>query len=108
MLVLLDQCVPHPLRHYFPGHDVHTARFMGWDGLTNGALLAAMRAGGFQVLLTVDQNLRHQQNLTAAGVAVVVMLAPTNTMPDLTPLVPEVAAALLTIRPGDVVEVAAS
>lgn len=107
MRVLLDQCVPHPLRHYFPGHDVRTARFMGWDGLTNGALLAAMHAGGFDILLTVDRGLRHQQNLTAAGVAVVVMLTPTNALPDLLPLVPQVSSALLTVKPGDVVEVTA-
>ncbi len=105
MRVLLDECVPTLLRHHFPSHDVRTIRFMGWAGLKNGALLSAMQADGFEVLLTVDQNLRHQQNLAAAGVAVVVMVAPTNKLPSLTPLVPEVAAALLAIKPGDVVEI---
>ena len=105
MRVLLDQCVPEPLRTRFPAHDVRTARFMGWAGQRNGALLALMAADGFQVLLTVDRGLRHQQNLAAAGVAVILMTAPRNTLAYLLPLVPAVEAALATLRPGDVVEV---
>jgi len=40
-------------------HDVRTIREMGWAG-KNGELLALMGADGFDVLLTVDQNIRHQ------------------------------------------------
>ena len=107
MLVLLDQCVPEPLRHYLPTHTVRTVRFMGWTGQKNGALLALMQADGFEALLTVDQNLRHQQNLAAAGVGVVVMVARTNALLDLVPLIPAVGNALTTLKPGDVVEVTA-
>jgi len=73
--------------------------------MKNGELLALMAGSGFEVLLTVDQNLRHQQNLAAAGVAVVVLVAPTNRLADLLPLVPAVEMALTGIRPGDAVEV---
>jgi hypothetical protein len=52
-------------------------------------------------LLTVDQNLRHQQNLAASGAAVVVMAAATNRLADLLPLIPGVEAALRGIQPGD-------
>ena len=105
MRILLDECVPRPLRRELPAHDVRTIREMGWAGKKNGELLALMAGAGFEVLLTVDQNLRHQQNLAASGVAVVVMAAATNRLADLVPLVPGVEAALRGIRAGDAVEV---
>jgi hypothetical protein len=105
MRVLLDECVPRPLRRQFPTHDVWTIRDMGWAGKKNGELLALMAANGFEVLLTVDRNLRFQQNLAAAGVAIVIMVAATNRLPDLVPLLPSVEAAFATVRPGDAVEV---
>jgi hypothetical protein len=80
---------------------------MSWSGKKNGELLQLMSAGGFEVLLTVDQNLRHQQNLQAAGVAVVVLVAASNRLADLVPLVPSALVALGSIQPGDVVEVTA-
>ena len=105
--ILLDECAPRPLRRELTGHDVHTIREMGWAGKRNGELLALLAGAGFQVLLTVDQNLRHQQNLAASGAAVVVMVAPTNRLADLVPLIPGVEAALSNIQPGDAVEVRA-
>jgi hypothetical protein len=105
MRVLLDECVPSPLRRALPTHDVWTIRRMGWAGKKNGELLSLMTAAGFEVLLTVDRNLVHQQNLKAAGVAVVVMVARTNKLSDLLPLVPDVEAALANIKPGDAIEV---
>src|SRR5690349_5916199 len=105
MRVLLDECVPRPLRRHIAGHDVRTIQEMGWAGKKNGELLALMAADGFEVLLTVDQNLRHQQNLAAAGVAVLVLMAATNRLPDLLPLLPSALAALGVMKPGDVVEV---
>jgi hypothetical protein len=78
MRILLDECVPRPLRRNLPGHDVRTVQEMGWDGHENGDLLRELLAAGFDVFLTVDQNLRYQQNLRAAGVAVLVLVAPTN------------------------------
>lgn len=105
MRILLDECVPRPLRHELAGHDVRTIREMGWAGKKNGELLTLMAGAGFEVLLTVDQNLRHQQNLAASGVAVVVMVAASNRLADLMPLVPKVEAALIGIKAGDIVEV---
>ena len=103
--ILLDECVPRPLRRELVGHDVGTIQEMGWAGKKNGELIALMAGASFEVLLTVDQNLRHQQNLAAVGVAVVVMVAPSNRLADLVPLVPAVQVALVGIQGGDVVEV---
>lgn len=101
----LDECVPRKLGRSLTGHLARTVPQEGWSGKKNGALLAVMAAAGFEVLLTVDQGVRYQQNLASAGVAVIVMIAPTNDIVDLLPLVPAVLAALMTVRPGDVVEV---
>ena len=76
MRILLDECVPR--RRELADHDVRTVPEMGWSGKKNGELLRLMASHAFEVLLTTDQNLRHQQNLKAAGVAVVVLAAATN------------------------------
>jgi hypothetical protein len=107
MRVLLDHCVPRTLRRSLTGHDVHTAYAMGWADKTNGELLALMAGQGFEALLTVDQNLRYQQNLSMLGVAVIVLVAASNRLADLLPLVPAVKAALTSTKPGDVVEITA-
>lgn len=64
-----------------------------------------MEGERFDVLLTVDRNLRHQQNLARSGVAIVVLVAASNRLADLKPLVPLAMSALSTIGPGDVVEI---
>jgi len=78
---------------------------MGWSGLKNGALLMAMSVDGFEVLVTVDQNLRYQQNLASYGAAIVVMVAATNRIEDLRPLASDVLQALTMIQPGEIIEV---
>jgi hypothetical protein len=77
---------------------------MGWHKLRNGRLMAAA-SSQFDALLTVDQNLKHQQNLAALPVSVVVMVVPTNKLADLIPLVPYVEDALKTLKPCTLVEV---
>ena len=78
---------------------------MGWSGKKDGELLSLMTSAGFEVLVTVDKSIRHQQNLQAVGVAVVVLVASTNRLADLLPRVPEALTALDTIQPGDIVEI---
>ncbi len=67
-----------------------------------------MAQEGFTILLTTDRNLRYQQNLQQAGVAVVVLIAPKNRLPDLLPLMPGVRNVLNRITPGEAIEVGAS
>ena len=54
-------------------HTVHTAQAKGWDTLSNGALLNALEAAGFELLLTTDRRIRHQQNLQGRRVALVAL-----------------------------------
>jgi predicted nuclease of predicted toxin-antitoxin system len=74
MRLLFDQGTPLPLRKHLRDHTVVTAFEKGWNELENGDLLAAAEADGFDALITTDQNLRYQQNLSGRKIAVVVIL----------------------------------
>ena len=80
MRLLLDHCVDWRLKKSFPSHFVRCASDMGWERFSNGVLLAAA-AGQFDVLITTDQNLRHQQNLAGFTIAVIVLAAKSNNSP---------------------------
>ena len=70
MRVLLDEQLPRQRARHLVGHDVRTVQQQSWAGLKNGALLEAAEAAGFSVLVTGDQSLEHQQNLTKRTLAV--------------------------------------
>lgn len=108
MRILLDECVPRPLKRELVDYEVRTVVEMGWSGKKNGELLRLMNQAGFTILLTTDQNLRYQQNLEQARVAIVVLVARSNRLPDLVPLVPDVRIVLNTIASGEVIEVGGS
>ena len=76
---------------------------LGWADLPDGELLSAM-GSSFDVLVTVDKNLRFQQDLRTRPFAVAVLGAKSNHIRDLLPLVPELLAALPALRPGEVTE----
>ena len=99
MRVLLDECVDWRLARDIVGHDVKTARQMGWTTITNGELLA-LAAEHFDVFITVDRNLSFQQNLVSVSIAVVVLQAKTNRLADLRPLVPTLLSAIVSAQPG--------
>ena len=104
MRLLLDECVPARLRRELPGHEARTVQDLGWAGLKNGALLR--RANGqFDALLTVDQGIAHQQNLSGLTISVVIMMAPSNDVDDLRPLLAQVEEALSRLRPGEILRV---
>ena len=98
MKLLLDEGLPKRLARALAPHEATLAQKAGWAGIRNGRLLA-LAAGSFDVLITVDQNLEHQQNLETLPIAVIVLRAPSNRFPDLAPLVPELLAALSSLAP---------
>jgi len=99
--ILLDECVDWRLARDIAGHDVKTARQMGWTAIKNGELLAQASAE-FDVFVTVDRNLSFQQNLPSLGIAVVVLRARSNRLAELRQLIPKLAAALKDARAGAV------
>jgi predicted nuclease of predicted toxin-antitoxin system len=94
MKLLLDENLPHQLRHELVGHDCFTVAYLGWGGVENGALLALAAANGFDALLTKDANLEYEQNLTNLPIAVVVIVARSNHIDDIRPLLPKLLVAL--------------
>jgi hypothetical protein len=105
MRILLDECAPRGLRRRLPGHNVLTVPELGWAGKTNGELIRLIAAHGFDVFLTVDQNVTFQQHLASANFAVVALSASSNRLADLLPLVPQLLAGLATIQPGDFIQI---
>ena len=103
--MLFDQGTPVPLRRVLPEHAVSTAFEMGWAQLSNGDLLDVAE-GSFDALVTTDQNLRYQQNLTGRRLAILVL--PTTSWPVIQEHVTEIAAALGTLAEGDFRELAFS
>lgn len=82
MKVLLDECVDWRLARDIIGHDVWTARQMGWTTILDRELLA-LAAGRFDVFVTVDRNLSFQQNLATLPISVFVLRAKTTGFPIL-------------------------
>ncbi len=80
-----------------PGHAVKTVSEMGWSALENGELLRRA-TGEFDVFLTADQNLQFQQNLGTLPLAVIVLVAQTNKLEHLRPLVPELNQRLAVLQ----------
>ena len=69
MRILLDECVPSPLRHLLSPHHCATIQQLGWAGIKNGELLR-LAESQFDLFITADQNLRYQQNLTGRRIAI--------------------------------------
>jgi hypothetical protein len=95
--VLLDECLPRRLKRELVGHVARTAAEMGWASKKNGELLV-LAADEFDVFLTSDRNLSYQQNVAAFDLAIVVLVAQSNRIEDLRPLVPRILEVLPTAR----------
>ena len=109
MRLLLDECVPRKLKFMFiaGGHQCETVRDAGFGSKTNGELLTVAESR-FEVLITIDKSIRHQQNLAGRNIAVLILRAPSNDISDIGPLLPEALAALQVIKPGQFAEVGSS
>ena len=101
MKVLLDECLPRKLKHSVRAETIKTVPEMGWAGIENGALLR-MAESEFEIFLTRDRNLEYQQNLASFDIAVIVLVAPTNDIEDLRPLMDAANQAIQTIRTHEV------
>ena len=63
MKILFDHNLPRRLREHLPGHEIRTTREMKWEQLRNGALMSIAAGAGFEVFVTIDKQIEHQQNL---------------------------------------------
>jgi hypothetical protein len=80
--ILLDHCVDWRLARSLPAHQIRTAGEMGWHRMRNGKLLSTA-AGQFDVFLTTDQNIKHQQNPATLPIAIIVLIAKSNKLSEL-------------------------
>src|SRR3972149_9420664 len=79
MKILLDENLPRKLKADFgPDYEVKTVREMNWQGKKNGELLGLIAFNGFDIFVTVDKNLQHQQNLDKFNISIFLLLAINN------------------------------
>ena len=95
MLILFDHGVPRGIARALQAHTVKEARAQGWDTLSNGDLL---EAAAFDVLLTTDTNLPHQQNLGGRKLAIVIISK--NRWSLVRPMMQQIADAVNAATPG--------
>jgi Domain of unknown function (DUF5615) len=100
--ILLDECVDWRLARDILGHDVKTARQMGWTAIKNGELLT-LSSKEFEVFVTEDRNLSFQQDMPSFSIAVIVLVSKTNRLADIRPLVPKLLMAIQSAEPGGVI-----
>jgi len=104
--VLFDHNLPHKLRTSLDAlgrHEFVTASYMGWGVLKNGELLRIAEEGGIEVLVTGDQGLLNEQNLTGRRLAIVTLS--TNNWPIIRNYLPKILAAIDSAVPGSYQEV---
>ena len=94
MRVLLDNNVNYRFGKLLAGHDVVHVQNIGWENLKNGNLIAEAESSGYDVLVTADKQMLHQQNLTGRTVAIIILGSLKITLKDISPLAPQVLAIL--------------
>jgi hypothetical protein len=103
MLILFDHSTPAPLASYLTEHSVTKAKDRGWDRLSNGDLLSEAEKAGYDLLLTADNNMRYQQNLTGRKIALVVLSTPQ--WPRVQLHIDKITAVINLVKPGGYAEV---
>ena len=97
MRVLLDHCVDFHFAKLIIGHDVSHTKTLGWHQLSNGKLLTAAEDAGFQVMVTVDKNVRFQQNIYKGQISLITL---NPRLVDLDYIAPMVGQLLKTLEEG--------
>ncbi len=99
----MDEDLPRKLTRDLIGHDVATVTEMRWNGIKNGVLLGLATSAGFNVFLTADRGIPHQQNMSKVGLAVIVLAVRDNSITTIRVMVPDILAALSDeMQPGSV------
>ena len=98
MRILLDECLPRKLKDNLVGHECRTVPEIGLAGKRNGELLTLAEGRGFGVFLTIDQSIQYSQSLAGRRIAIVILLARSNRLADLLPLVDACLASIRSIQ----------
>ena len=90
------------MRRDLSAHQVESVPLIGWAGIENGELLTKAVDARFDVLVTMDSNMVHQQNMAKYPIAVIALRAPSSRLADTRPLMPSLLALLLKAQSGTV------
>ena len=106
MKILLDECVPRKIKFLFAAEGIfcETVRDAGWSGKENGELLS-LAEQQYQVLVTIDKNIKHQLNLAGRKISILIIRTISNDYEDIRHFIPAALDALKSIRPGQFVEI---
>lgn len=102
MKIIIDECVPSIVKRGLPDRGIVSVQDMGWAGIKNGKLLTLV-AAEFDVFITSDKDLQHQQNLTELHLGIIVL--PSNQVPVVKTLLPDIDVALENISGQDLIEI---
>lgn len=105
MRILLDECVNPRLRQAFRDEGVRTVAEMDWRSLKDGDLLTRAKAAGFDIFVTLDQNMGFQNRVGAMGLALVVLVTRFNDLDTFRPEFARIRDAVLQVKPGEIVRV---
>ena len=103
MNIILDEWLPRKLKRELVGHEAQTIQEMGWSGIVNGSFMALIGQKDFEVFITIDKNMRYQQNLDKLPCALMVLQTASNAFGSIEPHVPSILQALPTLSKGQVV-----
>ena len=103
MKLLLDECLPEELKDFIPAHEVFSVTEMNWRGVKNGELMRRAAESKFDIFLTADKNIRHQQNLSQFRVGVVAIEVPDTRIVFLRQLLPQIREAIAAVKPGELI-----
>ena len=103
MRLLFDNGTPAPLRRHLGDHTIHTAAQLGWAALANGDLLDRAEEADYQVLITTDQSMSYQQNMSNRRLGIVVLMNPR--WPFVRLHTADIRTAVNAVQPGEVREV---
>ena len=88
MKLLLDENLPIKLKiNFSKKHQIFTVRELGWSGKKNGELLELMKKKDLEALITIDKNIKYQQNLKKLDLVIIILNSPDNKLPTLEPYI---------------------
>jgi predicted nuclease of predicted toxin-antitoxin system len=102
MRILFDENTPFSLARDLIGHESSHVIRLGWRGTKNGALLTRAEQVGFDVLITLDDDMKPEQNMSGRKIAVLVVKPAEQGKQAMKAMARHVLLALTTIEAGEI------
>ncbi len=102
MRVLFDENTPFSLARELTGHECTSVHRLRWRGTKNGALLTRAERSGFDVLVTLDDDMEPEQNMTGRRISVLVLKPDKQGKAATKALASRVLHAIPTLGPGEI------